>query len=204
MQNLVPRVEFESFQTLFETLNNHPSLTYVVQRSVHELKNKPTWFKGTDVDVLVNDYYCFKAVTGARSPVGNRHIRENDNGYFIQSTILVGGVEIRFDIRYTGDRYLDPNWELVILNRKTPATIGGFEVFVPSPEDELYSLLYHIFIQKKSPAKSKHLKRVYQLQGHKSKLRELYRNLKSWMKQNSFSFTKPKDPRVGFKVNRKF
>ena len=73
-------------RALFKRLNNDRQLRYVVQRSWLEALNVQPRRK--DVDLLVNDYYYFKRITGART-VDTATMRENNNGYNIQNTILL-------------------------------------------------------------------------------------------------------------------
>lgn len=121
LDHLSPRPEFASFRELFQKLEADPHLQYVVQRSYHELKNAPSWFGGKDVDILVSDYYHFKALTGARGN-GGRSMRDNDNGHKIQNSIIIGKQKIAFDVRFVGDDYVDSNWEHDMLLNRSPST----------------------------------------------------------------------------------
>jgi hypothetical protein len=206
LSHLVPRKTFESFGELFQTLNNHPSLLYVVQRSHAELVHSPQWFvKRKDVDVLVSDYYCFKSITGARTlrPPKNQRIRGHDSGTFIQSKLIIGGAEVSFDIRYIGDKYLDPKWEHDLLQTRTLTLLpDGTEVYIPEKEHLLYSLAYNVIIQKKHPEKSKHLSTIRELGKDTSHIGNLYKDMKDWMNKKQYKFTKPLDRSVGFRIRK--
>ena len=207
LQHLIDRPTFDNFGELFEMLNNDDKLEYLVQRSFHELENSPSFFKSADIDILVNDYYYFKSITGARSVYKNR-MRENDNGINVRSKINIGGIEVPFDIRFTGDNYVDSVWERDMLNKRTLHILDiGVEIFIPNENDELYSLLYHILVQKMAPEKSKHIPRVKYLL-EKLKLNDLdfegdidliWDFLKVYMTENGYSFKKPVDTQVGFR-----
>jgi len=209
LQHLIDRPTFDNFGKLFEMLNSDDNLEYLVQRSFHELENSPSFFEVKDVDVLVNDYYYFKSITGARS-VNKRMMRENDNGFHIQSTINVGGVEVPFDIRFVGDDFVDSVWERDMLDRRILHKVNEeVEIYIPSKEDELYSLLYNILVQKRRPRRSKHIPRVSYLLKELGleDLRWRGRNLglswdmlKTYMNENGYSFKKPNDRRVGFNI----
>lgn len=161
--HLVERKKFDSFKELFNLLNADKKLKYIIQRSFGQLANPPSTFGYDDVDILVNDYYYFKAITGARSN-NISAMRENDNGYWVQSNILVDNVEIRFDIRFLGDNYINSRWEKDMLENRSLFSIGrGLRVFIPNIEDELCSMLYYVLIQKKNPLKSKHRQRIKEL-----------------------------------------
>ena len=91
-------------------------------------------------------------------------MRENDNGYIIQSKIKIAGVEVAFDIRFVGDNYIDSNWENDMLNRKIIHNLkNDVKIYIPNKQDEIYSLIYHIIIQKPKPKESKHIPRVKEL-----------------------------------------
>lgn len=214
----VERPSFENLKEFFDYLNKHTKLKYLILRSSHEIEYSLEFFKKNhDIDILVNDYYYFKALTGARSLERNlsnnifkltrKNMRENDNGYHIQSTVNIGGVEIPFDIRFVGDDYVDSNWEKDMLNRKIKHTLkNNIVINIPNNSDELYSLIYHIIIQKPHPHRSKHIKRVKQL------LKEIGSNiildfnnidsikefLNKFMNENEYKYKKPFDIRVGF------
>ena len=206
--NLIDRPTFDNFQELFNMLNNDDNLEYLVQRSFHELDNAPSYFKVKDVDVLVNDYYYFKAITGARS-VNKKHMREMNNGYNIQSKIHVGGVEVPFDIRFVGDDFVDSTWERDMLDRRISHKVNDeVEIYIPSKEDELYSLLYNILVQKGRPKYSKHIPRLNFLRQelNQEELRFgrpftyfAWDVLKTYMNESGYSFKKPKDKKVKFK-----
>lgn len=209
LDHLVKRPTFKNFTELFQMLNDDANLKYLVQRSFHELDNSPSFFKVKDVDVLVNDYYYFKAITGARS-VNLRHMRENDNGYHIQSKINVGGVEVPFDIRFVGDDFVDSKWEYEMLNKRVIHSLdSNFNIYIPNKEDELYSLIYNILVQKPRPKKSKHIPRVNKLRLDlgldgvsfgKRFIGDVWNELKKYMEVKKYSFKKPLDESVGFNV----
>ena len=91
-------------------------------------------------------------------------MRENDNGFNIQSHINIGDIEIPFDIRYIGDNYIDSNWEKDILNRRVTHLLkNNLTIYIPNKSDELYSLIYNIIIQKRNPQISKHIPQVQKL-----------------------------------------
>ena len=57
---------------------------------------------------------------------------------------MIDGKLVSFDVQYTGDNYLDRRWQLDILKQRSK--LCG--MFVPSKEDHMYSLIYHVIIQK--------------------------------------------------------
>lgn len=208
LKKYINRPKFKDFNELFDFLNNSKNLKYVIQRSFHEIEYGISYFNNSnDIDILVNDYYYFKALTGARS--NNRaKMRDNDNGYNVQSTINIGKKEIKFDIRFVGDNYVDSNWEKDMLNRRILHTLKqNITIATPNIQDELYSLVYHIIIQKKNPSKSKHIPRVQKLIQDINKnsidfqdIKSVRTFLDSFMKENSYEYKKPKDIIVNFLI----
>lgn len=209
LQHLIDRPTFNNFGELFDMLNSDDNLEYLVQRSFHELENSPSFFEVRDVDVLVNDYYYFKSITGARS-VNKRMMRENDNGFHIQSTINVGGVEVPFDIRFVGDDFVDSAWERDMLDRRILNKINDeVEIYTPNKEDEMYSLLYSILVQKPRPKTSKHIPRLnflrQELNQEELRFGKRFTHiawdvLKTYMSKSGYSFKKPNDKGVGFRI----
>ena len=205
----ITRPSFSDFKDFFKHINKHSKLKYLIQRSFHEIEYDVNYFKGgKDVDILVNDYYYFKALTGARSR-NKKNMRENDNGYFIKSTINIGNVEIPFDIRFVGDDYVDSNWEKDMLNRTIKYTLkNDIIINIPNNYDELYSLIYHIIIQKPNPQKSKHIPRVKELLKaincdttlDFNNIKSIRTFLNEYMNQNGYKFKKPYDKGVGFNI----
>jgi len=208
LQHLVDRPKFENFGELFDMLNHDENLEYVVQRSFDELKNPPSFFRIKDVDILVNDYYYFKSITGARS-VNKKLMRENDNGYHIQSKIHIGGREVPFDIRFVGDDFVDSLWEQDMLNKRILHSVTDeIQIYIPNKEDELYSLLYNILVQKPNSKNSKHIPRVNELTTElglkilefETNIESVWGELKKYMERNGYKFKKPNDRRVGFNI----
>ena len=208
LKNLIKRPKFKNFKQLFDFLNNDKLLKYVVIRSFFELEYSTKDY-GTkkDVDVIVNDYYYFKSITGARADIKYKtNMRENDNGYNSLNTINIGEVEIRFDIRYVGDNYFDSEWERDVLNRRINYQLKeNLNIFIPCLKDELYSLIYNIIIQKPNPEKNKHIPRVNELLGN-IKLEKLdfkdYNQvlefLNKFLNENYYNYKKPFDKSVNF------
>ena len=211
LSNYYKRPNFSNFSEFFSFLNNQTNLKYLIQRSFHEIENGPIFFRGgKDIDILVNDYYYFKSLTGARTN-NRRYMRENDNGHHVQSTISIGNVEVPFDIRYIGDNYVDSVWENNMLQKRIKHTLkNNIVISIPNQIDEMFSLIYNIIIQKPNPEKSKHIPRVNELL-HKNKYmgvdRLNFNDLKSirnlldlFMKNNQYKYKRPHDKSDGFRV----
>lgn len=206
LDHFVKRPTFKNFKELFDLLNSKSLLKYVIQRSFHEIAYESNFFKNNkDVDILVNDYYYFKALTGARS-LNTKIMRENDNGHDIQSIINIDNVEVPFDIRFVGDDYVDSNWEKDMLDRKIIHNLkNDVQIYVPNTQDELYSLMYNIIIQKPNPSISKHIPRVQELIKLSGETEIDFNNiphvksrLDNFLKNNKYIYIQPYDKSVGF------
>ena len=122
-------------------------------------------------------------------------MRENDNGYNIQSKINIGGVEVPFDIRYVGDNYVDAVWEKEMIKKRIKHTLKN-DITIES--DEVFSLIYHINIQKINPRKSKHLPRVQELLDETLDFDSMQELLTAFMEKKEYKFKRPHDKGVGF------
>jgi len=206
LDHFVKRPTFKNFKELFDFLNSNPLLKYVVQRSFHEIEEPMKyWLSGKDVDIIVNDYYYFKALTGARS-INKKKMRENDNGQGIQAKINIENIEVSFDIRFVGDDYVDSNWEKDMLDRKIIHNLkNDVQIYIPNTQDELYSLMYNIIIQKPNPTNSKHIHRVQELiklSGEPeidfNSIPQVKCKLDDFLKKNGYTYKTPYDKSVGF------
>ena len=204
LNHFIQRPTFNNFKELFDYLNSKPLLKYVIQRSFREIEEEMKyWLSGKDVDILVNDYYYFKALTGARS-INKKKMRENDNGYHIQSKIKIANIEVAFDIRFVGDNYVDSNWEKDMLDRRITHNLkNDIQIYIPNISDELYSMIYHILFQKRQPSKSKHIPRVKELCNLSDKNNIDFNDIPSakgilddFLKNNNYKYVKPYDKTV--------
>jgi len=118
---------------------NAINLSYVVSRN-HESHGNID-FMGHDIDFMVTDYNATVAALGAL-PSSLRATELGGGG--VRHTVLIGGKAVDVDVRYVGDRYVDPNWMRDILRNRV--LMNG--IFFMEAEDYFYSLLYHVLIQK--------------------------------------------------------
>lgn len=126
---------YDSIQQFFYVLNN--CIRYVVMRNHECLPGQYTVEGHGDIDVLCENCNWMAYLTAAH--------RVFQQEYRVYHTIIIGGKEIPFDFRYVGDNYYDQPWQEDIL-RTRQLTKGLF--YVPNPENQYYSLLYHAYIQK--------------------------------------------------------
>jgi len=90
---------------------------------------------------MVTDYSATVAALGAL-PSGLHATQFG--GHRVQHNVLIGRKSVNVDLRYVGDRYIDPNWIRDILRDRV--SVNGF--FIMEAEDYFYSLLYHALVQK--------------------------------------------------------
>jgi predicted Ser/Thr protein kinase len=171
-QLLQPRKNYDSLTEFFSCLNSHATLKYVVQRSHNDLESLNNYRDGSDIDILVNDYYLFKSITGAET--NNKiYMRENDNGFYIQNNVLIAGIKVAVDIRYIGDDYNNSKWQFDMLNSRVLTEISSnLNVYISKPEDEFHSLVFNLLVQKHNRNNSKHYPRLTEL----AKSLELFNN----------------------------
>lgn len=208
---LTPRKSFTSLREYFNTLNSHPTLKYIVQRGQKDLASIDNYRDTNDIDIVVNDYYLFKAITGAES--NNKiYMRENDDGFYIQNNVLIEDIKVAIDVRYIGDNYYNFKWQFDMLETRMLTDISGFNVYIPNRENEFYSLIYHILVQKHGHDNSKHYARlnelieILKLKVNNEETIEQYLNdlnrgwtelFKFLVRKNYTSIEKPKDVNVG-------
>ncbi|GMH76115.1 hypothetical protein TrST_g9454 [Triparma strigata] len=209
------RPDFQTFTSLFDALNSSPGFTYVVQRSKEEDWEKANFLK--DIDVVVNDFYLFKSLTGGRSVNRVISVEMGQNG--VQQMVKVMGNEKAFDVRFFGDDFIDERWERDILTRRILDEHCGGEgkakcsCYIPSLEDQLVYELYYVTYNK--PEK---------LQGKMGFLRDLKNKLDNqmegvrdldldsgesrakfvdtFMKKHGYTYTRPQDTSVALKGPR--
>lgn len=126
---------YDSIEQLFYVLNN--TCEYVVLRNHEVIPEQYTVDGHGDIDLLVENKNYVAYITLAR-PVYNI-------AYRVYHAIRIGGIEVPFDFRYVGDNYYDRYWEEHILKQRH---LAKDLLYIPSDEDQFYSLLYHAFLQK--------------------------------------------------------
>lgn len=126
---------YKSIEELFYVLNN--TIEYVVLRNHEVLPEEYTVEGHGDIDLLVANKNYAAYLTLAR-PV----FKESYRVYHI---INIAGKEVPFDFRYVQDNYYCPKWEQDILKTRV---MSKDLFYVPSPEHQFYTLLYHAYIQK--------------------------------------------------------
>ena len=93
------RPRFDSFKELFTTLNQASGLCYVLLRNYEEINDSIDYSSISDIDILTNDYYLFKRITGAMSykhkrPTLHPRAEEQRSTADIKKQQIVAGYEL--------------------------------------------------------------------------------------------------------------
>lgn len=126
---------YQSISDFFYVLNN--TIEYVVLRNHEVLPEEYTVEGHGDIDLLVANRNYVAYLTLAQ-PVFKEPYR-------VYHMINIAGKEVPFDFRYVQDNYYSPKWEQDILKTRV---MSKDLFYVPSPEHQFYTLLYHAYIQK--------------------------------------------------------
>ena len=134
---------FDTKKIFFNYLNKFKKLRYVILRDQNSEKE--------DIDILVNDYFLFKRISDCHSYknknlnfISNSGDPFDDGGFKVSNYIKINDKFVKLDVRYVGDGYFDTNWQQNILNNRK--YYKGF--YVPSKENFIYALIYHIVYHK--------------------------------------------------------
>lgn len=131
-QDLVGAGGWASLREVFVVLDH--TVDWCVLRGWEGL---PDNFSASDLDILVADWRRASAVLGLVHDQGNpSNIR---NGQ-----IILPNMEIKCDLHWTGDGYLDAIWQKnILLNR-----VIEKDVFRPNSEDAFFSLIYSEYVHR--------------------------------------------------------
>lgn len=157
---------------------------------------------GRDVDLLVSDYYEAKRILDGNIPQSKVHESYENGKYRIQNTVSIGGKGVKFDVLSVGDNYFDTHWQQDIINIKRRVSFRK-GVYVPSEEDHLYTIIYHVIIQKKAIA-DKYVKAMTSIGNFSVAQAQdkafLRGELDSFMTRHNYKMVRPNDKTVGYFV----
>lgn len=182
---------YESIQQLFYVLNN--TIDYCVLRNHECLPNEYTIEGHGDIDLLVEDKNYISYLTLAK-PI-------YPEPYRVYHTINIAGKEIPFDFRHIGDNYYDSLWQKKILrSRKLSKSL----FYVPDDEEQYYSLLYHVYIQKHE-VKSDYIPTLIQYANnigvnYINSIQNAISQLDTHLQNNGYEYIRPKDVTVVYNI----
>lgn len=138
------RPTFNNLNDFFKEINSYPDLKYVVQRNFDNYPNDYKLDKHADIDVQVNDYFQFKAITGGKA---SKKPFYEDGGYKFANRVNFSGNEVQVDIRVNGDNYYCEQWQNDMLETRIFDDRG---FYIMNDINHFYSLLYHALCHKNS------------------------------------------------------
>lgn len=148
LNKFVFREKFQNLNHFFYKINNDKYLKYVILFDYNIINKKSELLKNNiNIKFLVNDYYYFKSLVGARS-TDKINMRENDNGYNINNMIIIDDKPININIRFIGDNYFDNIWQKNILNSARIINLNKYKIKVTNNYNQYFTLLYHLIIHK--------------------------------------------------------
>lgn len=194
-RDIVAADGWESLDQVFSVLNE--AIPYVVLRNFDHLPHGKEQGAGGDIDLLLEDADARNRAAGI--------LNKEQKG-----TTIVGGRKVAFDFRSVEDFYFDPEWCRRILRDRI--MVRG--MYVPTPEDHFFSLLYHAHVQKRQSAAK-----------YNAKLTELAQEIgldwvtpewlakpqnagsliADWLKGNGYYLTRPSGwPQYDWRIVRRF
>jgi hypothetical protein len=184
--------KFGSLQDVFDELNQHQNLKWVVMRNFEEMPHNITIDEHLDVDLLVNDYYLVKSILDGSS--ATKQTYEN-GGNRILNYVTINNNKVLFDFRSVGDNYYDKNFQIKMLNTRIKHP-NGF--YIPNEENHFYSLIYHSIIHKSNISSTYiNVFKKYGLKDSELTKKTLKNKLDIFMEKNGYSYVKP-EKSVGF------
>ena len=197
LEYFVSRNRFMNFYDFFNTLNADKKLKYVILFDYNVLHNKINQINhNNNIKFLVNDYFYFKSITGARS-TDKINMRENDNGFSVNNKIIINDIHVTINIRYIGDKYFDNNWQMNILNNYDLIPISSYFIKIPNKNNQYFTNLYHI-IAHKNFNYNKNLNFLKRKINKPFNKPLLISQLKDFINKNKYNIDKPYDRYVKF------
>lgn len=187
--------EWKSIAELFEAMND--SLEYCVLRNTEDVTVDFSPEIHGDIDILVRDQKAAVELMRA-SKVHQKSFR-------VYYEVPVAGGVVPFDIRFVGDNYYCEKWESDVLDSRVLAERGGMKYYIMCPEQQYFTLLYHVYLQKQSVAKdypgklAEYAKRA----GieYENVVELVLHQLGDYMKTNQYMYEFPHDLEVGTNWN---
>lgn len=176
----LPAVEcgWRSLEHFFSIINECTS--YIVLRNADQVFKAKSDLH-TDIDLLVSNINEFIAFSGA--------VKVKSNSHHAAYLINIAGYPVKFDLRTPEDGYYDASWAQEMLDSR----VLKDGLYVPSPENAKWSLLYHALAHKKSVSADYAI-----LFDSWDKRNVLCEKLAHWMNSHAYKATFPLDRKVTF------
>lgn len=182
---------YDSLSSFFYTLNH--TINYCVLRNFDCLPDHFFEDGHEDIDLLVDNLTHMVQLTSAK-PISRKKDR-------VDYSIRIGGEDIPFDLRHFNDNYYDTAWERKILEHRR---LERDAFYVPGEEDLYYSLLYHVYVQKRQ-IKLDYLLKLQRF-GEKTgvvfthDIPTVFCQLDAFMQKHGYEYIAPKDKTVVFNL----
>ena len=182
---------FNSIDEVFRLLNEN-QIKYIVLRNYEELENENLFIQGhPDIDMLCADSMAVVRLIGAFSC---RKVTPEKFGDGTHYYIFVKGKYVSLDLRHLGDDYYCRKWEKALLETRIPH--GNF--YVPNPENQFYSLIYHAVFQKKTFSdeykyRLNQMKENMKLPKGYFEMSDFVKVLEQYMTAHAYTFVYPQD-----------
>ena len=196
------RPTFNNLTDYFEELNSREGLEYVVMRNFDNYPDKVHLDEHADIDILTNNYFLFKAISGGKARKGPM---VEDGGYKVCNKVRINNVEIDVDVRHMGDNYYCTEWERDILDNRV--LHNGF--YIMDDVNHFYSLMYHGLCQKVPGGLSDTYKKKFLEFEPKMKVginesnvhneEFLFGILDRFMKERNYDYVRPKESSIAFR-----
>lgn len=183
--------EWKSISELFEAMNE--SLEYCVMRNTEDVTVDFSPEIHGDIDIMVRDQKAAVQLMHAK--------KVHKKAYRVYYEVLVAGVVVPFDIRFVGDNYYCKKWESDVLDTRVLVERGGMKYYMMCPEQQYFTLLYHVYLQKQSVAKDYPGKLVGYAKHagieYRNVVELVFQQLGDYMKTNMYKYEFPHDLEVG-------
>lgn len=183
---------YKDIQQLFYVLNN--TIKYCVLRNHEPIPDQYTVAGHGDIDLLVENKNYIAYLTLAKQVL--------PHWYRVYHRIKIGNTIVPFDFRAVGDAYYDEPWQQDILASRV-FTKNLF--YVPNPENQFYTLLYHAYVQKLEvkpdyfPKLEKYGKDIGV--SFTTDKENVFKNLDAFMAKNGYEYIRPCDKSVKFNLD---
>ena len=156
-----------------------------------------------DVDILLESLEpacCVMTMYGGPEAKCKRNVQNQGQH------VTIRGQKVKLDIRILGDKYYDDKWTQDMLTRRVRGHVPNSLAWSISPEDYLFSLIYHALVHKKKISKdyparicAKATGLGYVLDIHRCSDRKyLQLFVSKWMSSRGYTFVKPLDKNVPY------
>jgi hypothetical protein len=170
-------------KTIFDKLKKD---CYVILRNDFSLDSDIEYECG-DIDILCEDV---EVIAKRLNLVPDKKYKSR---YFLNHL----GLKVQFDIRDINSGYYNKAWSEKILNNRVVR--NGY--YIPSPEDHIFSFLYHIFLHKRL-IREDHVMYLNMLcEEYKINLTKPFQKLLNFLEINNFNVEFPADRSVPMNVN---